>query len=208
MMHFSGPHIPCENPRALVVLLHGYGSDGENMLSLADSFQRPDVFFWCPQGHSPCETHPGGRQWFSLSQWDSCDFEKSLSHMIARMDHASELLIAQLHEGIQGFEGPIYVGGFSQGAALAYHIGLFGMPTSGVMGFSGFYHLTSAPLFRPPLFWSHGKRDEVVPFSWMEKGVTSLKAYDLDLTSHVDPDAGHHITPQSTRAAGSFLQEQ
>ncbi len=126
MFDFQGPRIECPNPKALVVFFHGYGSDGNTLASLAQSFQMDDVFFWCPQGHSPCEAYPGGRQWFSLAQWDSFDLEGSFSQFIRRMDDAAELFILQLKKGIKEFKGPLFVGGFSQGAALAYHIGLFG----------------------------------------------------------------------------------
>lgn len=206
MFDVQGPHLSCANPRALVVLFHGYGSDGENLITLAKTFQLPDVFFWCPHGYSPCESNPRGRQWFSLAQWDSSHFEGSIARLVPDMNRVAERCSAQLKQVLKGFQGPLFVGGFSQGAALAYHIGLFGLPVAGVIGFSGFTHLTSQPRFRPPLFWSHGADDEIVPFSWMEQGETSLKGYGLSLTSHVDQGSGHHITPESIQAARSFLK--
>src|ERR1700685_3482085 len=65
---------PIRKPRSggkakqLVILLHGWGADGPNLIDLADAFapMLPDAQFIAPNAPQPCEANPYGYQWFSL----------------------------------------------------------------------------------------------------------------------------------------------
>lgn len=206
LFSYTGPQWPCSSPKALVVLFHGYGSNGNNLLPLAEIFDLPRFFFWFPQGNERCESHQSGRQWFSLQGIESAR-DWTSETLLQRLEKASQLFIQSLQEGIGSFTGPIFVGGFSQGAALAYHVGLFGMPVAGILGFSGFYTLRQAPRFRPPLFWCHGDRDEVVPFAKMEEAEVSFAQYGLSFTKCVIPNGGHSIDNRGIQQARLFLHD-
>ena len=71
MINLEGPRQPPKNgepAKALVILLHGYGADGNDLIGLAPilSNQLPHVEFISPNAPFPCERSPFGRQWFSL----------------------------------------------------------------------------------------------------------------------------------------------
>ena len=71
MMELSGPTQPPAaggKPKQLVVLLHGYGSNGEDLIGLAPFFAQalPEAEFLSPNAPFPCELSPFGFQWFGL----------------------------------------------------------------------------------------------------------------------------------------------
>src|SRR5258708_26529375 len=55
--------------RRLVVLLHGYGADGNDLIDIGRAWQQllPDAAFASPHAPEPCAQAPVGRQWFSLT---------------------------------------------------------------------------------------------------------------------------------------------
>src|SRR4051812_49112299 len=70
----KGPHIPPSSggkAKKLVVLFHGYGSNGQDLVGLVQSWSAamPDVEFLSPNGPDVCETHPFGYQWFGLKEF-------------------------------------------------------------------------------------------------------------------------------------------
>ena len=71
MVDLSGPSFgPAAGgkPRWLVILLHGYGADGNDLLGLAPHWARrlPETEFLSPHAPFPCEAAPFGRQWFGF----------------------------------------------------------------------------------------------------------------------------------------------
>ncbi len=56
-----------KNPSSLVVLLHGVGADGNDLIGLAPYWAPllPGTEFLAPDGPEPCDMAPFGRQWFS-----------------------------------------------------------------------------------------------------------------------------------------------
>jgi phospholipase/carboxylesterase len=66
-----GPHqkpLSGGKPNALVVLLHGVGANGEDLIGLASEWAPllPEAEFLAPNGPFPCDMAPFGLQWFSL----------------------------------------------------------------------------------------------------------------------------------------------
>ena len=59
-------------PGHLVILLHGYGADGNDLIGLAPVLAplMPDVVFHAPNAPYPCEGNPFGYQWFGISRLD------------------------------------------------------------------------------------------------------------------------------------------
>ncbi|MEM6357820.1 MAG: hypothetical protein AAF844_19350, partial [Pseudomonadota bacterium] len=73
--------------KALVVLLHGYGADGQDLIGLAQPLGQvlPNAAFRAPDAPEPCRVNPMGRQWFPIPWIDGASeqamatsFEKSL----------------------------------------------------------------------------------------------------------------------------------
>src|SRR3712207_9534419 len=91
-----GPHVPPASggpARQLVILLHGVGADGDDLISLADAWAGllPDAEFMAPHGPQPCDMAPFGYQWFSL-------LDRSMPAMVAGVEHSVPLLNAYRSE--------------------------------------------------------------------------------------------------------------
>ena len=59
-------------PRQLIVLLHGYGADGKDLIALGQQWAKllPDAAIVAPHAPEPCPGAPSGRQWFPLTMRD------------------------------------------------------------------------------------------------------------------------------------------
>lgn len=207
----SGPMVgpSSDNPNRLVVLLHGYGSDGNDLIGLAPNWRpvMPDALFVAPNGPHPCDINPQGYQWFPL------DLNREISRLTggaaARPIIEGFLTDLWAETGL-GPEDTI-LGGFSQGAMMALDVGLrLETPLQGIVAFSGGVidpdnfaeHIKS----RPPVCLVHGAEDDVVPVSMSVVGGEVLKKAGLDVTVHVSPGAGHTIAPDGLQVAGEFLR--
>ena len=97
------------------------------------------------------------------------------------------------------------VAGFSQGAMMAYELGLFSLPVKGIIGMSGAYALGQDPGYRPPVFWTHAEDDPVVPCSWMRESERSLHHYGVPTHHHISIYGGHSVPQDSMKAIVAFL---
>lgn len=191
-----------------MILFHGYGASGENLIPLAQALGLNEVAFWIPDGLFPCESVPDGYQWFSLKNISLGPTAPSVTSYMPLLEQAADRVHHLIKEGLGTFKGPVIVGGFSQGAALAYQLAIHHLPVKACLGFSGFYHLNHPPLLRPPLYWSHGEKDDVVPAEWAKRSFRELEAYHLVLESHILPHDAHFISPQAVAKARQFLSIQ
>ena len=152
-----------------LVLLHGWGANGEDLKPLGDRLAREcsktlDVV--CLEAPELHPDQPGGRQWYGLfpAQWDA-------------VPAAVECLKAQLQSlsspGL-GLERTV-VFGFSQGGAMALEGGC-ALPIAGLISCSGYPHPNWAPPQQhPPVLLMHGSDDPVVPFQAMQSIAAQLQ---------------------------------
>lgn len=177
----------------------------------------PMVHFWAPDGLQPCPAYPQGRQWFSFdgAVWNVDPQAKEhtlglLKHswhtFYERLDEAAQMMADQLTYGLNGFKGPVFVGGFSQGCGMAFHMALQKMVVAGAVGFSGFYILDQMPVYQPPMFWYHGDQDTMVHVSWMTQAQTQFFQHKIPLESHIQQGLEHTISPEGLMLAGQFIQ--
>jgi len=130
-----GPHNQGK-PGHLVVLLHGYGADGNDLIGLAPLLGQlmPDVVFHAPNAPQPCEGNPFGYQWFGISRLDP-------AIALAGVQAAAPVLDAFLDETMAAHgldEAKTVLVGFSQGTMMALHVGLRRKKQlAGIVGFSG-----------------------------------------------------------------------
>ena len=208
MLNFSDPYVGASSPKSLVILFHGYGADADNLIPLAHCFAQafPECGFWIPKGLDSCEVFPQGRQWFSLQ---GVDLEKGIlpESLWERVEEASDLMMNIILEKTKNFSGPIVLAGFSQGATLAFHMGIYKLKVSGVLGYSGFYKIhEKLAEFTPSLFWAHGEKDQVVPISLMKKSVQELNERGLTVRSYVFQYAEHTISDEGAEKGKDFLR--
>lgn len=196
--------------RQLVVLLHGYGSDGNDLLGLAPMWadHMPDALFIAPNGVAPCDINPMGYQWFALA----------LERDFSRLDAQPEARVA-INQFLQVLWDDTGLGpaqtilvGFSQGAMMAIDVGLRHEETLlGVIGFSGALlapaNLQSEIKSKPPVCLVHGAADEVVPVAATEQAADILQALEVRVAKQIEPGNGHGISVEGIGFALAFLRE-
>jgi phospholipase/carboxylesterase len=199
--------------RSLVVLLHGYGADGNDLFGLAEPVSEylPDTVFRAPNAPEPCRVNPMGRQWFPIPQIDgSAEAEMRESYI-----RACETLDAYLREAMEaegvGPERTCLLG-FSQGTMMALSVGPRRSPgLAGIVGFSGRLidpdGLALAES-RPPVLLVHGDRDEVVPHSSMAEAQEALAGLGFPVSTFTSREMGHGIAPDGLGLAVGFLAEK
>jgi phospholipase/carboxylesterase len=211
MAALSGPRLAPRRagaPRELVVLLHGVGADGNDLIELAPALARdlPAAAFVAPDAPEPCDMAPFGRQWFSLRD---CRPAALLAGVQACAPLLNAFLDAELESAGLGAHQLALVG-FSQGAMLALHVALRrAHPPAAVIGFSGALigaeRLADEIVSRPPVFLAHGDQDPVVPVGALHAAVAALEAEGVPVRWSVRPGLAHGIDPGGVAEAVSFL---
>ena len=194
---------------ALVVLLHGLGADGNDLIGIAPVWARemPSVAFASPNAPYPCDMAPFGRQWFSLQNRDP-------SVMLAGVRDAAPMLNAFLDAELERHGlGPdkLALVGFSQGTMTSLYTALRRpAPIAGILGYSGALLAGDLPDDRvtatPPVLLVHGTADEIVPFGAMEAAQNGLTSAGVPVESLARPGLGHGIDEVGLGAGAAFLR--
>lgn len=190
----------------VVVLLHGYGADGRDLVPLAESLLSPGVHFVVPEAPHPRPS--GGRMWYELRQADSDTLHDSRARI--------EALIAQLET--EGYTpDQIILGGFSQGAMISLFVARQraaegALPLGGLVLLSGSTLDTEWRSGRDEqavgasrAFVSHGRQDQVLPIDVSERIASHLSSAGLEVTE-VYFDGGHNIAPRVRAELLRWLQ--
>lgn len=195
-------------PGHLVVLLHGYGADGNDLIGLAPLLGQlmPDVVFHAPNAPQPCEGNPFGYQWFGISRLDP-------AIALAGVRTAAPLLDTYLDETMAAYgldESRTVLVGFSQGTMMALHVGLRRKKQlAGIIGFSGM--LAGAELLKselqnkPPVLLIHGDSDEMLPHTLTQRAAEALAGEGLQVGVHIAEGVGHSIDDTGLQLAARFL---
>ncbi|WP_021826864.1 alpha/beta hydrolase [Holospora obtusa] len=201
-----------QKERARLILFHGYGANGENLAPCGEYLHQknPNLSVIVPDGHECFEgsSDRTGRQWFSLSAFCESDL-LSANGYVSTLQYAIERsarVVAKRFESYMCDSVPLILAGFSQGAALACHLGLLHMPCSAVLGFSGFYRIRTQPVYFPKFWLYHGAKDDVVPLKALEFTCQDFFAHHLSLEQWVDLDAAHNISIDGLNHASAFLE--
>jgi phospholipase/carboxylesterase len=146
--------VPLSDATQVVVLFHGYGAEGDDLVSLAAPLAEPGTAFVFPE--APISLPAGGRAWFTR---DRSDFEQGYQRALAFI----QVIVRDYPEA------KLVIGGFSQGAMLTSNLLADAPPQlAGALIFSPADLLSHAPSEsspRVPLLISHGSRDQVLPFA-------------------------------------------
>ncbi|WP_236024943.1 alpha/beta hydrolase [Arenibaculum pallidiluteum] len=196
-------------PTALVVLLHGLGADGEDLIEIADVIgdALPHTAFVAPDAPETCDMAPWGRQWFSLQQRTAERMAYGAGIAAPVLDGWLDALLAET--GLA--PGRMALVGFSQGTMMALHVALRrAEPVAAVLGFSGRL-LAGADWIRgirsrPPVMLVHGEADEVVPFDAMAEAEAGLRAAGVPVEVLARPGLGHGLDAPGLAAGLAFLR--
>ena len=212
MPRLAGPSRPPASggkPRRLVILLHGLGADGNDLIGLAPYWARllPDAEFLSPNAPFPCDMAPYGYQWFSSQ-------DRSPEAVLGGVRAAAPILDAFIDEALEERHlgsAELALVGFSQGTMMSLFVGLRrAEPVAGIVGFSGRLLapelLASELRSSPPTLVVHGTEDPVVPYSSMAAAETALKTAGVPVETVTSVGIGHSIDDQGLRRGGQFLK--
>ncbi len=208
----SGPTLEPHNggdADALVVLLHGLGADGNDLIGLASQWapDLPSVAWAAPNAPFPCDMAPMGYQWFSLQ-------ETSGPAMLAGIQSSAPALNAFLDAQLAArglADDRLLLVGFSQGTMMSLYVApRRANACAGVVGFSGALlaadTLIDEATARPPLLLVHGDADPVVPVRASIMANEALQNAGFDVELMVRPGLPHGIDPEGAAAALAFIK--
>ena len=215
MAELDGPRLEPRSGSAsqLVVFLHGYGADGNDLIDIGRAWQDqlPHAAFVSPHAPRPCGQAPVGREWFPLTfrnpeeRWTGVNqaapiLESFLDAELKRRNLAPTALALV---------------GFSQGTMMALHVGLRrAIPPVGIVGYSGMLVVpedVESGAFaaeirsRPPVLLIHGDADQLIPVRALFQAAQGLAALDIPAEWHISAGIGHGIDQDGLRQGGEFL---
>jgi phospholipase/carboxylesterase len=200
--------------KRVVVMVHGYGADGADLLGLADplSPHLPYTAFYAPDAPEPVRNHAFGRQWFPIPWLDGSSEAESRAGLLRAAEDLDGFLDRVMADEGVGPEALALVG-FSQGAMMSLHIAPRRRdPVAGVVAIAG--RLLAPDLLeveaksKPPVLLVHGDEDNVVPFADMSLAGKALQEAGFDVFGHVMRGTGHGIAPDGLGVTLQFLRER
>ncbi len=211
----DGPRLVPASGKAdqLVVFLHGYGADGNDLIEIGKQWQPwlPNTAFIAPHAPEPCGMAPMGRQWFDLT------FRTPNERWVG-VNHAAPSLNAFLDAELQRYNlqaSRLALVGFSQGTMMALHVGLRRtVAPAAIVGYSGTVvfdekagpeHLGSEFRSKPPVLLIHGDQDEVIPPQALMLSTQLLSSFEVPVQWHLSQGIGHGIDGEGLRQGGLFL---
>lgn len=216
MAELDGPRLEPQGgqpAKRLVVFLHGYGADGNDLIDIGRAWQGllPDTAFVSPHAPEPCGQAPTGRQWFPL-------FTRAQNERWEGVNKAGPGLEQFLEAELARRKLPptaLALVGFSQGTMMSLHVGLRrAVAPAAIVGYSGVFVLPDNAKAeaiageiktKPPVLLIHGDRDELIPVQALRQGAQDLAALEVPVEWHISQGIGHGIDQEGLRHGGSFL---
>lgn len=210
----DGPRVPPARggkPDALVILLHGYGSNGADLISLAPVWAKllPGAAFVSPNAVEAVPQVPGGYQWFPITALDPQLMEQGARQAARSIDRFIDRELEKY--GLD--ESRLALVGFSQGTMMALHVGLRRpKAAAAILGFSGVLvggrRLKEELTAKPPILLVHGDQDATIPIAAMFDSAEALAASGHGALWHVSYGTPHGIGPDGLDYGGVFLAAQ
>ena len=178
----------------LLIVLHGWGDNGQNLAGLAPGLALPTYQCLFPNAPFPHPQMPGGLAWYDLStQVGLPDSRQQLQDWILSLPAQTGVPLAQT-----------VLAGFSQGGAMTLEVGL-SLPLAGLVVLSGYLHPdTPIPATPPPVLMVHGRQDLVVPLQAAQTARTTLAQARVTVDYH-EFDGGHEVGPEILGLVRQFV---
>ena len=214
----DGPRIEPRsgNAKQLVVFLHGYGADGNDLIDIGRAWQGalPDAAFASPHAPHPCGQAPSGREWFPLTMRDPGERWTGVNAAAPALNSFLDLELQRR----QLAPSALALVGFSQGTMMALHVGLRrAVPPAAIVGYSGMLVVSedvdvdkfAAEIrSRPPVLLIHGDQDQLIPVQALMHAAQGLASLDIPAEWHISSGIGHGIDQEGLRQGGEFLARQ
>jgi phospholipase/carboxylesterase len=216
MAELDGPRLEPRSGKAtsLVVFLHGYGADGNDLIDIGRAWQPllPNTAFVSPHAPRPCGQSPMGREWFPLTFRDPGERWRGVNE-------AAPILNAFLDAELGRRNLPpsaLALVGFSQGTMMSLHVGLRrATPLAAIVGYSGMLVIPEIEAdldkfaaeirSRPPVLLVHGDQDPLIPVAALFHAAQGLAALDVPTQWHISAGVAHGIDQEGLRHGGEFL---
>lgn len=199
--------IPINNA---IILLHGYGSDGQDMSKLTLNWKRflTNTIFLCPNADERCSINPNGFQWFDLTKEDpqfileqSIKTEKKLHQFIGEVKKEFKLKNSQ-----------ICLCGFSQGCMMSINLGLTSNENYNcIVGFSGKVidkdNLSKRKISNTKMLLLHGDLDAVVPSVNLLEAKDFLIRNNIEVEINMIKNCDHNISVEASSLALRYIKK-
>jgi phospholipase/carboxylesterase len=196
------------NPKQIVVLLHGYGSNGADLISLAPHWQRelPDALFLAPNAPQRLGSMAAAYQWWPLTAFTPAALASGAASAAPAIDAFIDRKLAQY--GLT--DACLAIVGFSQGTMMALHVGLRRTHrVAAIVGYAGMLtgaeELSHLAITKPPVLLVHGSADPVVPVAALHTAKSALGHLGVEVTTHISNGVGHTVDPIGLRMGGDFV---
>ena len=215
MAELDGPRLEPRsgNARQLVVFLHGYGADGNDLIEIGRAWQGmlPHAAFVSPHAPRPCGQAASGREWFPLTFRDPGERWTGVNAAAPGLNAFLDAELARQQLSPQA----LALVGFSQGTMMALHVGLRrAVAPAAIVGYSGMLVVpenvdpdafAAEIKVKPPVLLIHGDQDELIPVQALFHAAQGLAALDIPAEWHVSSGIGHGIDQEGLRQGGEFL---
>jgi phospholipase/carboxylesterase len=217
MAALDGPRLEPRGGRPaqqLVVFLHGYGADGNDLIGIGREWQTllPNAAFVSPHAPEPCGGAPMGRQWFGLTFRDPDERWRGVTRAAPALDVFLDAELARRQLGPE----KLALVGFSQGTMMALHVGLHRKAgPAAIVGYSGLHVLPESPeeakkalvgiTAHPPVLLVHGALDDLIPVQALFSSARTLAEAGVPVQWHVSQGIGHGIDGEGLGLGGAFL---
>ena len=205
--------IPPENDEPIknaVVLLHGYGGDGNDISMLTLNWRRflKNTVFLCPNGHQKCEINPIGFQWFDLSK----DEEELILKKSLEAENIINKFINEIKIRYQISNSKIVLAGFSQGCMMSINTGVTSDEEFNcIVGFSGKIinkkNLQKRIKNKTKLLLIHGDQDEIVGSNFLLEAKDFFERNKFSIQTNLIKNCGHHIPIEASSLALKFIKK-
>ncbi|WP_404787040.1 alpha/beta hydrolase [Altericista sp. CCNU0014] len=196
------PSPPLASPMGRLVGLHGWGSNAQDLASLAPYLDLKGYQYVFPNGPMPHPDVPGGRMWYDLS-----DFATRRGLPESRQQLTDWLLSLESVDGVP--LNKTFLTGFSQGGAMTLDVGTH-LPVAGLVVLSGYLHpleIRPLPQTFPPILMIHGLQDTVVQIAMARKSHEALLQAGAKVQYH-ELEMAHEIQPEVMKLIQDFVQQQ
>ncbi len=201
---------PDNSIKNALILLHGYGGDGNDISALTLSWKRflPETIFLCPNGHETCSINPNGFQWFNLEKDDP-------SYIIDETIKAEKKLNYFINEVKSEYKldnSKICISGFSQGCMISINLGLTAEEKFNcIVGFSGKIinkeNILKRIKSKTKMLLLHGDEDVVVPPSNLLEAKDFLIRNKINIETQMIKNCGHHISVEASSIALNYIKK-
>jgi len=194
---------------SLCVMIHGYGADGSDMISVAAEMAMflPNTHFMAPNGPEPCPTAPGFYQWYSMGDGRQ-GADLGAAAIAPLINRYADIQLERLELG----DDRLIMLGFSQGGGVMIEAALRrAQPCAALLCFTSAIRnrdkLADEITVRPPTMLIHGELDEVVPIRHVINTAQILEEHNIDVRYHICPGIGHTLNEEGAYMGAMFIAE-